>query len=260
MGIEDARFEAYLEAVRRSRWFILATVILSSLILCHVYLERVSLQTAALQGVIAHRIKNQTEETLRDMEKKLEGEVDECVKQKNAIPKDLDVRLEAFAENKFTYIVTQNELNNTRLEKRSLPFLGLEIPSDDYLPIMSVMLAIFAVGVVKHPIHLGIATKRRAKRTKGIRTTCTALFHVHWCTGLETTKSRGCGRPVLRIVATICCAYSRGPTRSVAVDPSGSRFLPRSSKHPGRPSDHSSRGLADSSVVCACKYELGEAC
>ena len=151
MDYDEAKFDAFKDAVSRCRWFILATVIVSSLIFFHAFLERWSLSEAQLPEVIAARLQSSTKEKLKEREAALI----KAREKKNIDPAELL----AWAEDAYIIELTDHELANTRHPERSLPFLDMKIPYNDFLPIMAVMLAVFTVGVWLNVRSMGVAAR-----------------------------------------------------------------------------------------------------
>jgi len=143
VDFEKARFEAYLDATKRLRWFILASVTASALLLCHVYLEQLSQQEAQLQGLIAHRILMRTEETLKNLATTLTAEV----QSKRTLDDATKKRLIDYGQWQYAFDVTSNTLKSAKFADRTIPFLGLLIPANDFLPVIGVMLSIFTAAV-----------------------------------------------------------------------------------------------------------------
>jgi hypothetical protein len=141
MDTESLRFEAYREALKRCRWFLLITVTLSSLILSHTYLELFGFQQSMLRGITGHRMRIGTVENVEALGDSL-----------RAVPaterdEKYTERLRTYSGTVYDMARTDNTLKAAALGDRTLPLLGLSVPSNDYLPVMAIILLIFSVSL-----------------------------------------------------------------------------------------------------------------
>jgi hypothetical protein len=153
MDIGEQVFEATKHALNRGFWFVLATVLTSSLILAEGYIEQFSQHDALLKGALKEKVKVR-DALLKCLKLRVtSGTADAmCSKLdygKYHKYKDLtgEALLDAYVDLKYVDDRTQNTLEERKFSERPLPFLLMNVPDADYLPIMAVMLAIFGGGV-----------------------------------------------------------------------------------------------------------------
>lgn len=142
MDIKEIQFQAFISSTIRCRWFFLVSVLISTLIISHLYLDTWGFQKDQLAETLGARILNNTDNTIKELEDSLA----KLVGKKNLTEKE---RKDVSKYNTLKYAreTTDNELNYTGFGKRSLPILGFDIPANDYVPVLSFFLAVFAVGI-----------------------------------------------------------------------------------------------------------------
>lgn len=159
---EQLRFEAFLSAIGRARWFILATILISSLIVFDAYLGLWGVEEFFLKGAIRNRIEQKSEAFLHCFQvyiangtySSIGGE--DCRQLLNEklgpefgeIPQNRDSRLlSLYAEIQYAYLATQHSLDSLKRPERGIPFLGVTVSTSDYLPLMGVILTVFTIGI-----------------------------------------------------------------------------------------------------------------
>ena len=160
MGVLEKLLETYVAAATRLRWFILTTVLLSSLILAHVYLDIFGTERTTVPEVMALRQTEKREETLKCLEELVRANLDPPVPaQPIASCKDVpwypkyqkistrEQLVERYGYIKYIFTRTENTLKELKNSERALPLVGLQISESDYLLIISLMLCVFQVGV-----------------------------------------------------------------------------------------------------------------
>lgn len=158
------RFNAYLSAISRFRWFLLFTIIVSGVALLHVYIERLGYQEAQLKGYLSIKdernkeicqlekdigsleSKNQAIEKALENDKSSESTKKEKEEEKKKNSEKLLSLKKDYYELIYFNIRTENTLKETKLADRDLPILGFPIPENDYLPVLAMMNVIFMVG------------------------------------------------------------------------------------------------------------------
>jgi len=142
MDTESLAFEAYTNSIHRLRWLFLATLTLSGILLIHSYLEQYSFTESQLIEVLANRVNLGTKENLDQLEKELRQWPNDK-KQNN----DFKEKLNRYAKNKYNVVFTDNTLNSIKLENMGVPFFGISILGNDFLPIVSLILVMFMLAV-----------------------------------------------------------------------------------------------------------------
>lgn len=140
-------------------------VIISVLILLHVYLEQLSFQERQLNSVFAHRIQNYIEPTRKCYEelaltqqRQADGLKAPAQQSCNEalVPKRILDKLksmppeklrQAYSELEYTMRMTDNTIKDGKLQIRQVPVLGIEVPANDFVIVMSLMSLVFVVGV-----------------------------------------------------------------------------------------------------------------
>lgn len=153
------------------RWFMTAAVLISVLVLLHIWLERFGLQEHQLQTVFAHRVKQHVPDVqrcyadlarhLQRTQDKLDSQEPDSCKPGN-IPdnignrikdeaKDIERVLSIYSDREYKIRLTDNTLSKEVLQVRKMPLLGIEVPTNDFVTVMAVMAVmslIFATGGV----------------------------------------------------------------------------------------------------------------
>jgi len=153
LDLEKIRFEAFTEAFTRLRWFLMITTLLSSLILCHIYLEADGFQTHQLSSLRAYRVREQIDEkracSSAVVFKKETAEACKRVAEywEELRGKPYEEQLQEWSGQEFRYKRTDNTWDKMQIGERDVPLLGMKISVNDYLPVMAVLLMTFSMGV-----------------------------------------------------------------------------------------------------------------
>jgi hypothetical protein len=177
----EKKFEIYRDAMTRTRWFLLMLVFFSCNALVFSILEEGSTSKSQLELINGYRLKHKIEhETTSPFElerwllkypEKKEGlndsiyknEIDQWVNSypnKKEISKVLEKykgndryfkelyedKLKEFSKDTFKIIKTNNTISNSRMEKINIPYVGLSIEPNDYLPIIISIILIMILG------------------------------------------------------------------------------------------------------------------
>lgn len=145
--IQEHRFRAFINTSKRARWLVLTTTILSFLLLSHVYLEQFGFQQRQLVGVYEWRIRQGIDEATLKLERDSLQYLFNTDPPKHGTDAEmrLNNRLHRYAVQQQAYDMTQNTLRTTTIPDEYLPLLGLRVPANDYVPIISGLLAIMMV-------------------------------------------------------------------------------------------------------------------
>jgi len=143
MDFVEVKYSLYVDAMKRTRWMLLVTVILSCLILMHIYLEQFSLGKAQ----IVEALKRRKQENLESVLKENEARIDELRKAGPARANELDDAAQTYARRKYRMTLSDNMLHKIEISERTLPLLSLTVPGNDFLPIVGTMLLVFVIAV-----------------------------------------------------------------------------------------------------------------
>ncbi|MDF9618398.1 hypothetical protein P5705_12140 [Pseudomonas entomophila] len=165
MDIRQEELDVFKASANRMRWFMSTAILISVLILLHVYLERFSFQEAQLSGTEAHRILNHTLKKQKCYKELIDSE------KPGKTNKDLDINSACSVENigekelfrlrslsyeelvhdyslrNFIINMTDNTIKEAKLPSRQIPILGTEIPANDFVIVMALMSMVFVIGV-----------------------------------------------------------------------------------------------------------------
>lgn len=172
INIIDEELESFKSAASSMRWFITTAVLISVLIILHVWLENFGYQENQLQNVYSHRIANYVDETYecyKDMAKYLRGKEDRLSSStpenkepascgEHIFPPDVKREidenitsypsaLKAYSNLRYKMKRTDNTLDKEVLQLRKIPLLGVEVPANDFVTVMAVMSLVFTTGV-----------------------------------------------------------------------------------------------------------------
>lgn len=165
MDFVEEEFSAYKSSVSRMRWFMTIALLISVLIVFHIYLEQFGYQEQQMETVFGHRISNHVEQVQNCYKKlalhkqnKNHGLKTEFPKECNAdlIPvsvlddvsnMNLETLLRTYSKREFTIRRTDNTIAGTKLGIRKIPLLGVEVPANDFVTVMAIMSFVFVVGV-----------------------------------------------------------------------------------------------------------------
>jgi hypothetical protein len=140
METQKLIFDAYVSSVRRVRWFLLATLILSGVLILHTYLEQFSFSDKQLMQTLANRLEKNPKKEVEELEKDLSAS--------GATGKsDYSERLAKYAQMKFVLTQTDNTLASLKLENRNIPFIGISVSANDFLPAVCLMQTLFMFGL-----------------------------------------------------------------------------------------------------------------
>lgn len=163
MDFISEEFEAFKSSVNRMRWFLITSVIVSFLILSHIYLEQFSYQEHTLELIESHRIKNNTKKvqecrlSFYDFYKENKKFPDDCskftpeleskTKESKIKEEDANNVIEDYSETNFAMKRTDHAINNVEFGNKQIPLLGINVPSNDYINVMAMMLSFIVIGV-----------------------------------------------------------------------------------------------------------------
>ena len=235
LDIVSEMYAAYTRAINRFRWFTLITTILSALLLLHIFLEKISYQDKQLAGYMARQ------EARHNLIKKKEDEVRKFRIEKKE--KALEKAEEELGLLKFRTNLAENTIKDRSLKDKLLPLLGLPIPANDFLPVMSIMNLIFMVGVLLNQWSIEATVTQitehvrsdEAKRSLGI------LMPLHFVfNGLDKTSGK-----VLQFAVLILPAFSVILAGSFDIGPAIKTALAKSeAEYVGSPSMVAARFVA----------------
>ncbi|GEM_PF-5595248 len=159
-------FEVFKSSVARIRWFMITAVLISVLILLHIYLEQFGFQDHQLRSLYQYRTEKYTIPVLKCYEAlavhrqreedklatMFPGEVcnaslipEKRLKQIIDLPRsDL---LAEYSDAEYTIKMSENTLAASKLQIRQIPLLGIEVPANDFVTVMAVMSLVFVTGV-----------------------------------------------------------------------------------------------------------------
>lgn len=143
---EKEIMQAFVESIRRFRWAILTTVLISTLLVVHTYLEngftakqlpywaldtyitdaQASLDTERAQLEAKYLASRLYTESLRDLAR--------------------DEEVIALAESYVRTKMHQNMVDKNIVQDQTIPLLGYRVPGNDYVPIMALLLVVISIG------------------------------------------------------------------------------------------------------------------
>lgn len=202
------------------RWFITTAALISILILTHIWLETFGLQDHQLSEAYAHRVREHVqnaEKCYHDLavrNQRIKDNLRNTDAQSaypascelSSIPENLrklidaeaidhDEFLRIYSERKYLIQQTDNTLRNEVLPIRTVPLLGIEVPSNDFVTIMAVMSLLFATGVwlnLRSVLSSLVALENRGQP----ELIMTARLFTAFLTSLETNRSEILARRV----------------------------------------------------------------
>lgn len=165
MDIIQEELDTFKAAANRMRWFISTAVLISVLILLHVYLEQFSFQYAQLEGIQANRIMKNIPEgeacyaaviNIRKNNTNLPSidSLEQC--SPPVLPKSIGDHIKSLGYNslvreyssrEFQIKMTDNTVGDIKMPSRQVPILGIEIPANDFVLVMATISMFFVVGV-----------------------------------------------------------------------------------------------------------------
>jgi hypothetical protein len=140
--VAQKSFEAFVDAAKRFRWFILITILLSSLQLAHLYIEN-GFTNAQTHRVARRQILGDKHEDNKKY-KDLLAEIEKANDLKKEGFKD---KINEAAEYKVQFQMGDNMLKDAKVNDRTIPLLQFIVPGNDFVFILGFMLAIFCVAV-----------------------------------------------------------------------------------------------------------------
>lgn len=215
MDTVKEEFEAFKAAVSSMRWFMTTAVLISVLIILHIWLERFGFQEQQLQNTFAHRVKQHVPEVQKcyaDLARHLQRKKDHLDSEEpdsckpghfpddisNRIKdeaKDISKFLSIYSGREYKIRMTDNTLSKEVLQVRKIPLLGVEVPANDFVTVMAVMSLVFATGVWLNLRSVSAALSALAKRNDP-ELLKTARLHTAFVTSLETAPGEVLARGV----------------------------------------------------------------
>jgi hypothetical protein len=143
--LKEYKIAAFLDAVKRSRWFLLATVIASTLILAQSYLTCYSYADQRMEALIADQLSRNLDQKYTQEEKRIarrlksdDGPGPEIWTQR---------QLERYARDRLAYLKGTHELSAAKSSDRALWLLSFSVPEEDFVPVMGLMLAVLCIAL-----------------------------------------------------------------------------------------------------------------
>lgn len=167
---DAARFNSYVDAMKRSRWLLLISTLLSSILLIHMYLEQFSFQERQVTGALVNRAKLGKEEEAAALKSRLHEH--HIVAQKPGAQRtpadnaciiadaELNKLATEYADLRYRMARLDNYLDDLSFPPRRLPLVPIDIPANDFVPIVGVMLLVFAISnwLNVRTVHAGISS------------------------------------------------------------------------------------------------------
>lgn len=148
MNLDEVKFTVYTDAIKRTRWFLLITTLLSCMLLIHMYLERFSYQEHQYVDTLKARARVDKEGELKDKEKQIKDDLAKDSRDLNKLSNEkFEALVNEYAELKYSMTVFDNLLKEASIPNRSIPLLNMSIPGNDFLSVIGIMLLIFVIGV-----------------------------------------------------------------------------------------------------------------
>lgn len=160
-------------ATTRMRWLVNSAVLISALIMIHIYLASFSLQSQQLKGIVYNRFINQVVNS-----RECQGAIfNELVKYPDKSESEREIKKNKFIETSsecsvlsaklrkllistpliemikkysaFEYEIQSNEhtLANEKLPVRTIPILNMSIPANDFVIVMSILSMFIVIGI-----------------------------------------------------------------------------------------------------------------
>lgn len=160
--LQEVRLDAFVAASQRVRWTLLGIVLLGGLVVLQQYLELFGFQRAQFVHAHYRALVKPSPSVMEEFEthrktKKSGNELVNAIQWTPAKLKDLGVRVPESSEQFATAVIaayaeklvrireSQNTLGKLAVEPRKLPFLGLDVPGNDFVPVLASMLVGLAV-------------------------------------------------------------------------------------------------------------------
>lgn len=144
LNIEEEQFEAYKSSIKRARWFNLTVVLLSSLILFHLALEKFGYSASQLRDVLLKRAAKTSDVYYWDTTEQMEYY--QYKLKELADKKESTKEMKEIMDRAMRFPLVQNQFSRLG-QPRTLPLLGLEVPANDYFPLMAVMLTMLTIAL-----------------------------------------------------------------------------------------------------------------
>jgi hypothetical protein len=207
MDIVQEELDVFKASANRMRWFISTAILISVLILLHVYLERFSFQGAQLKGIEAHRILSHTLKT-QDCYKelialeavggnkpKIKGGAAcsaEKIGEKNLfrlLSLSYEDLVYEYSSRNFEIGMTDNTMKEAKFPARQIPILGTEIPANDFVVVMALMSMVFVVGVWLNlrGVHASLISLEKHKKPEVMKV---AHLNTVFLTAIENNENR----------------------------------------------------------------------
>lgn len=160
-------------ATTRMRWLVNAAVLVSVLIILHMYLASFSLQSQQLQGIYYNRFVNQitivrkcegaifnklmvapdkSEDDREKLKNKIINEDDPCPEMSNNLRSSLLSTpyieiIKKFSRLERELTVNENTLYSEQLPVRVIPILNMNVPANDFVIVMAMMSMFIVIGI-----------------------------------------------------------------------------------------------------------------
>jgi hypothetical protein len=223
MDLVKEELDGFKAAVTSMRWFLTTAILISVLIILHIWLEKVGYQDHQLQNIFSHRITGYTLEIRKcyedmahhlqrisdGLEKKDSSPSDSCndsnfpteLKEEihNDIKKPLHEFLSIYSGLEYNIMKTDNTLKNERFQVRKVPLLGVEVPANDFVTVMAIMSLIFTAGVLLNLRAINAALMAlKGRNEPGLIEAC--KLHLAFVTSLDSLRGDTLARGV-RVLA-----------------------------------------------------------
>lgn len=173
MDMVSEELTFFKAATTRMRWLINAAVLVSVLIILHIYLANFSLQNQQLQGIYYNRFVNQitilrvcegtvfnelivlpdkNEDEREKIKNKIINEDEACAGVSNKVRRSLLSTPFMEVVKKFSRLereltINENTLYGDKLPIRVIPLLNMNVPANDFVIVMAVMSMFIVIGI-----------------------------------------------------------------------------------------------------------------
>lgn len=148
MNIDEVRFNVYIDAIKRTRWFLLITTLLSCMLLIHMYLERFSFQEEQSIDTLRARVRDNKVNRLKEVSEQINADRLKAPTDSTKLKTDdFENLVDEYAQLTYHMTVFDNTLKEASIPERSLPLLTMIIPGNDFLSIIGFMILVFVIAV-----------------------------------------------------------------------------------------------------------------
>lgn len=148
MNLDEERFNVYANAIKRTRWFLLITTLLSCLLLIHMYLEQFSFQQEQMIETLKTRVKEDPNFRLNHLKEEIKADIAKGNCEPTKLSKDkFEELVDEYAGLQYRMRIFDNTLEDVSIPNRSLPFLPMTVPGNDFLLVIGTMLLVFVIAV-----------------------------------------------------------------------------------------------------------------